>query len=140
MSESGNRSEVEKILDTELPSTVEDIQFARYQPNLNLSAYYAYIKLNSSEEEYLNLMSSIGATIYDGSNPKVRGFFPGQWKVVPALNIEWWDAEVNVPDQTAFLYDSTEGSAKGFLRNMKTTTHTLLWKLGMIRTEFVKTF
>lgn len=97
------RKAAERFLNTQLPSGAQDIHFYLHQHGGKLGdvdKYSAYLKFRSSRSDYLEFMQRLRVNVYPGSSPELRLWLPGHWKLAPGLRLTWWDASLDIPDDT----------------------------------------
>ena len=104
---SRDRRVVETLIEAPLPKSIEDLNYYKYQPSPDLYARYIYVKFRAPKEDYVDLMNEMGVPLHDKSDPSLKIFLPGSWKILPPLHLEWWNPEISIPEDTAMLVSSS---------------------------------
>lgn len=92
---------VEKLLGTTLPPSAKDVKYYKYQPNITLTFYTAYIRFQASEAEYTELARRMGMEFYQDGENRYWYLLPGAWQLEPNLSLDWWNPSMDLPENTA---------------------------------------
>ena len=87
------RKQVEHLLGVALPASVKDIHFKKWCPKSDLSYYEAYLRVESSFEDYLDYTAQLGLKAQNES-----AHLPTGWSSPAEITLPWWEANKETPD------------------------------------------
>ena len=82
--------QIEKLLDIKLPFKPGRLHFAKWQPNPDLVYFNAYIKIEATKDQYLNLIDMMDLH-FRGQTPEADIFLPASWTCESEEPVSWWD-------------------------------------------------
>ena len=54
-------------------------------------------------------MRRMGVQTFDKEEPDLRILLPGEWKATALPELDWWDPSLDIPDDTAMMYEGSAG-------------------------------
>jgi hypothetical protein len=92
--------QIEKLLDIKLPFKPGRLHFAKWQPNPDLVYFQAYIKIEATEDQYLNLID-VMSLHFRGQTPEADIYLPASWACESEDTVSWWDPTFETPADAA---------------------------------------
>lgn len=101
-----DRKQAEKLLQTQLPSGISNLSFFRWQPSSDLNYFHAYLKFDSTEQEFVALTDQLGMQTGDAEN---SGHLPACWDGPTDRELPWWDPAPQTPSDAAARFYGVNG-------------------------------
>jgi len=88
--------QIEKLIGVRLPFKPGRLRLAKWQPNSDLVYFHAYIKIEATEDQYLDLIDVMNLH-FRGQTPEADIYLPASWACDIDDAPSWWHPTAETP-------------------------------------------